>query len=148
MVWRRESTPNSLPAAESSVVPGSMRSMGDQERRIAEVFNDYFYNFGIRISPEDVDDGIRRTIRDSFSGWAITYRVDRDVAGALNLEFYATNRRTNDRHVLISADGECEHLDAISEMVILNSDNAVEESEHRNEVIARHLQERGLYPHG
>lgn len=125
-----------------------MRVMGDQERRIAEVFNDYFVNFDIRISPEDVDAGSRRTIRDSTSGWAVTYRVDRDAAGVLNLEFYATNRRTNDRHVLISGDGQCELLDAVSELVISNSDNAVDDFEDRNEVIARQLRDRGLYPHG
>lgn len=125
-----------------------MRLMGDQVRRIAEVFNDYFVNFDIRISPEDVVAGSRRTIRDSASGWAITYRVDRDATGAVNLEFYATNRWTNDRHVLITGDGQCEHLDAISEILILNSDNAVGEFEDSNEAIARQLRERGLYPHG
>jgi hypothetical protein len=78
---------------------------GDGERRIAELFNDYFLNFGIRISAEDVIVGSRRTIRDEHSGWAITYRVDGDASGVSSLEFYATNRRTNDRHVLISADG-------------------------------------------
>jgi hypothetical protein len=66
--------------------------MGDQQRRIAEIFNDYFFNFGIRISPEDVVTGSRRTIRDSASGWVITYRVDTDATGAVNLEFYATNQ--------------------------------------------------------
>lgn len=122
--------------------------MQDDERRIAEVFNDYFAIFGIRISPGDVVVGNRRTIRDTRSGWAITFRIDRDASGALNLEFYATNRRTNDRHVLISADGQLELLDAISELLIVNSDNAVDEFENSNEAIARHLRDRGLYPHG
>jgi hypothetical protein len=120
---------------------------GDAERRIAELFNDYFENFGIRISAEDVIVGSRRTIRDDHSGWAITYRVDGDASGVSSLEFYATNRRTNDRHVLISADGSAEHLEALSEMLIINSDNAVDDFNSSNEAIAGRLIDRGLYPH-
>lgn len=120
---------------------------GDGERRIAEVFNDYFVHFGIAIAPDDVLAGNRQTIRDERSGWAISYRVDRDASGALSLEFYATNHRTNDRHVLISDDGQGEYLEAISEMLIMNSDNAVAEFRARNEAVARRLRERGLYPH-
>lgn len=125
-----------------------MRLMGDQGQVIAELFNDYFVNFGIRISAEDVDAGSRRTIHDDASGWAITYRVDRDASGVSSLEFYATNRRTNDRHVLISADGSIEHLEALSEMLIINSDNAIDDFNHSNEAIAQRLRDRGLYPHG
>ncbi|MEI6254409.1 MAG: hypothetical protein WCP30_16560 [Mycobacteriaceae bacterium] len=90
----------------------------------------------------------RRTIRDQSSGWAITYRVDSDDAEELTLEFYATNRWTNDRHVLISADGELEGLDAISEIVFLSPADAVDEFESGNEAIEAQLRERGLYPHG
>lgn len=125
--------------------------VSDGEQRIATTFNDYFATFGIGIRPEDVAAvaaGGLRTIKDSRSGWAITFRVDRDGDGAVSLEFYATNRRANDRHVLISADGSLEHLDAISEMLILNSDNAVGEFEAENASIRALLHERGLYPHG
>lgn len=51
----------------------------------------------------------------------ITYRVDPDEAGAVGLEFYATHRRTNDRHVRITADGQGEYLEALRDFVILNS---------------------------
>ncbi len=121
---------------------------GADERRIADAFNDYFANFGIRIAPDDVIVGTRRTITDERSGWVIIYRVDADASGAPRLEFYATNRRTNDRHARIAADGEGEHLEALAEMVILNSGNAVGEFQARNEDIAARLRERGLYPHG
>lgn len=126
----------------------SHHAVGDAERRIAALFNDYFFNFGIRISAEDVVVGNRQTIRDDRSGWAITYRVDGDASGVSSLEFYATNRRTNDRHVLISADGHAEHLEALSEMLIMNSDNAVDDFKSSNEAIAKRLRDRGLYPHG
>jgi len=120
--------------------------VGDGQRRIAASFNDYFGTFGIFIAPEDVIIGSRRTIRHD-SGWVITYRVDPDAAGAVSLEFYATHRRTNDRHARITADGRGEHLEALREIVILNSDNAVDDFESSNAGIERRLLERGLYPH-
>lgn len=120
--------------------------VGDGQRRIAESFNDYFANFGIAIEPEDVVCGSRRTIRHD-SGWVITYRVDPDAAGAVSLEFYATHRRTNDRHARITADGEGEYLEALSEIAFLDSDNSVVEHEDRNAAIAQRLRDRGLYPH-
>lgn len=120
--------------------------VADDQRRIAQSFNDYFATFGIAIAPADVVIGSRRTIRHD-SGWVITYRVDPDEAGAVSLEFYATHRRTNDRHARITADGQGELLEALSEMVILNSDNAVDEHQASNAGIARRLSERGLYPH-
>jgi len=142
-----------LAAIESllSDVTGTIRDMdsqqrvGDDERRIAAAFNDYFANFGIGIAPDEVIVGSRRTIRDG-SGWAITYRVDRDASGAPSLEFYATHRRTNDRHVLISADGELEHLEALSDWVIVDSDNS--DVQNGNDAIERRLEARGIYPHG
>ena len=98
------------------------------------------------MAPEDVVIGNRRTIRHD-SGWVITYRVDPDAAGAVSLEFYATHRRTNDRHVRITADGQGEYLEALRDFVILNSDNAVDESGASNAALEVRLSERGLYPH-
>ena len=120
--------------------------VGDGQRRIAASFNDYFDTFGISIAPQDVVIGNRRTIRHD-SGWVITYRVDPDEAGAVSLEFYATHRRTNDRHVRITADGQGEYLEALRDFVILNSDNAVDESGASNASLEVRLSERGLYPH-
>ncbi len=72
-----------------------------------------FANFDIRIEPEDVRLGSRRRIGQR--GWRIAYRIDPDDAGLPSLEFYATHRMTNDRHVRIWADGHVDHLDAIDE---------------------------------
>ena len=66
------------------------------------------------------------------------------------LEFYATHRMTNDRHVAISAYGRFEHLDTISEMVIFDPKSpgsrqaAAEEFQTHNQAIAKQLQDRGL----
>jgi len=82
------------------------------EDRIAESFNRYFQNSGIRITPRDVRVGTRRLIRQH--GWGIAFRVIADDGGSPSLEFYAGHRLTDDRHVLIWADGLCQRLDAIS----------------------------------
>lgn len=119
---------------------------GDAQRRIAEAFNAYFDRFDIRILPEHVVVGIRRTIR--ADGWAITYRVDPDPAGMPTLEFYATHRMTNDRHVAIAADGSLDYLDAIKEYLILSGPDSVQEFHAHNDTIEQRLRSRGLYPHG
>jgi hypothetical protein len=108
------------------------------KERVAESFNLYFAGFDIRIAPEDVVIGSRRTIFDQRSGWRITYRVDSDGAGMPSLEFYATNRWTNDRHVRIGADGQGEHLEAISEIFVVDPENPSSGAD-RNAAIEREL---------
>jgi hypothetical protein len=120
--------------------------LGPPEHRIANSFNAYFENFDVRIAAEEVVVGNRRTIRRD--GWAITYRIDSDDAGMPSLEFYATHRMTNDRHVAITAGGQLECLDAISEILFLSKPGAAEEFAARNETIEEQLHSRGLYPHG
>lgn len=108
--------------------------------RIAESFNSYFGGFSIRLAPGDVVPGSHRTIGDEKSGWRITFRVDHDDEfGLPSLEFYATNRWTNDRWVRIGADGRQEHMEGISEIVFDEAD------EERNAEIERVLRDRGLY---
>ncbi len=120
--------------------------------RVAEAFNAYFANFDIRIGPEDVAVGIRRTIGER--GWRITYGVDPDDAGLASLEFYATHRMTNDRHVRIWADGHVDHMDAINELFAYDpkapgsKEAAEEEYLRHNQAVARQVRDRGLYPDG
>lgn len=121
-------------------------SLVEEQRRIVESFNAYFENFDVRIGADDVVVGSRKTIRKD--GWAITFRIDADDAGRPSLEFYATHRMTNDRHVAIAADGQLLHLDAISEILILSKPDAAQEFADRNETIEKQLRSRGLYPHG
>lgn len=130
------------PALEPSVEAAQML--------IAESFNAYFANFEVRIAPEDVVDGAHNTIDDETrAAWVVTYRVDADDEGMPSLEFYATSRWTNDRHCRISASGEGEDLEAISEMFGYGPDTdqsaALAEFEARNEAISQQLRERGLY---
>lgn len=75
--------------------------------KIAETFAAYFAPWGITL-PEEALAGRRSgTIRTQ--GWTIQYRFDADEQGPF-LDFYATHRMTNDRHVRIHASGRVEHL--------------------------------------
>lgn len=126
--------------------PDTPMPMAAVQRRIAETFNAYFDAFAIRIVAEDVVVGARRTLR--HDGWAITYRVDPDLAGMPTIEFYATHRMTNDRHVVIAADGSLDHQDAIKELLIISGPDSVEKFHAHNNAIEDRLRSRGLYPHG
>ena len=120
--------------------------------RIAGVFNDYFGNWNIGISPGHVRIGSR----DSFvaRGWNINYLVDVDADGELFLEFYATHRMTDDRHVRISSSGEADHLDAMTSMVFFDPnvagdrERASRKNIEHNKKIAAELEVKGLYPSG
>jgi hypothetical protein len=107
--------------------------------RIAESFNGYFENWdGVRVVPEDVIIGALGAVVDQASGWHVTYRVDADHDGLPTLEFYAINRFTNDRRVLIGADGGGQEKQAISDFFMSASDYE------RNDAIAKELRDRGL----
>lgn len=122
------------------------------EERIAAAFNGYFADFDILIDGGDVAVGSRRDLRKR--GWWIAYRVLPDDAGFPSLEFYATHRMTDDRHVRIWADGCLETLDAIRGGFGYNpnvprSKEAAEEQYLRyNRRVAEQLRAAGLYPGG
>ena len=57
---------------------GSLQqSQEEAERRVAEAFNAYFGNFDIRIAPEDVAVGNRRTIPQGRMGDHLSHRPRR-----------------------------------------------------------------------
>lgn len=126
--------------------------MHTPEKRIAETFDRYFANFGIRIDPGEVRIGGQGQIRSG--GWYIKYRVVPDDAGGPSLEFYATHRMTNDRHALIWADGHLDTLEAIREFCWYNPDvpgakeAAKQDYRRHNRLITDQLREAGLYPDG
>lgn len=120
--------------------------------RIADAFNSYFRNSSIQVSPSDIRPGARDSIAQR--GWGIRYVVGSDDNGDLYLEFYATHRMTNDRHVLISSSGDMEHLDALNSMVFFDPnvggdrERASRENIQRNQRVAEDLEAKGLFPSG
>lgn len=124
----------------------------DAMARIADAFNSYFSNWSIQLSPTDIRPGTRDSIAQR--GWGIRYVVETDDNGDLYLEFYATNRMTNDRHVVISSSGTIEHVESISSMVFFDPnvggdrDRASRENIERNQRTAEDLKAKGLFPSG
>jgi hypothetical protein len=120
--------------------------------RIADTFNRYFANFDIHIDPGDVKIGSRREIKKR--GWWIAYRVLPDDGGFPSLEFYAVHRMTNDRYVLIWADGYLQRLDALWPTLVWNpkepgaKEAARQEYLRHNERVTEQLRAAGLYPGG
>ncbi len=122
------------------------------EELIADRFNAYFAHFDIRIGPDEVVVGARREIRQR--GWRILLKIVPDDSGLPSLEFYATHRMTNDRHVRIWADGHEQHLDAIEELYAYDpkvpgaQETAHEAYLKHNRRVAEQLRASGLYPDG
>jgi hypothetical protein len=124
----------------------------EAQDRIAEAFNAYFRPFGIRITAGEVTAGNHRRI--TKRGWLITFRVDPDGAGLPTLEFHATNRMTDDRHLRIRSDGYFERLEVIQSAYgylpdVPGGKEAAQEAWLRqNRAVARELLAQGLFPHG
>lgn len=120
--------------------------------RIAGAFNNYFRNWSIQVSPAEIHAGARKSIAQR--GWGINYVVETGDDGDLYLEFYATHRMTDDRHVLISSSGEMTHLDAITGMFMYDpkvggdKERASRKNIEHNRRVAEELERKGLYPAG
>ncbi|NMC78254.1 MAG: hypothetical protein GYA59_02730 [Chloroflexi bacterium] len=86
------------------------------DTQIAETFAAYFAAWKITLPADALVSKRPGAIR--AQGWTIQYRFDADEKGEF-LDFYATHRMTNDRHVRIHASGRIEHLLSYLEHVIL-----------------------------
>lgn len=83
--------------------------------RIGEVFNHTFAHWQISLPAGSIEAHQRGEIRGA--GWTIRYLFGEDENGEY-LDYYASHRMTNDRHVRIYANGSIEHLEAIQEFII------------------------------
>ena len=115
-------------------------------RRIETRLRLDFARWGIALPPEHVRE--RRRGKIVASGWAIWYLFGEDERGEY-LDYYASHRMTNDRHVRIRESGESESLPTISTFRIVSPDpeeNARLEAEYleRNRRVGRMLEEKGF----
>ena len=88
-------------------------------RKIEERFGRTFAPWDIALPPEDAKE--RRRGKIVASGWAIWYLFGSDDRGGY-LEYYASHRMTDDRHVRVREDGSVEHLPTISTFGIASQD--------------------------
>ena len=113
---------------------------------IQRAFAGDFSHWDITLPPENMRE--RRRGKIGSAGWAIWYLFGRDEAGEY-LDYYASHRMTNDRHVRIYESGQVESLPAINSMRLASSDpeeDAKLEAEHREEQlkVSRILEEKGF----
>ncbi len=108
------------------------------QSQIEKAFNSYFHNWGIRL-PRTVLVSLQRgEIREA--GWHIQYLFGRDEGGDY-LDFYASHRMTNDRHVRIRADGTQEDLPAIEEWLVYSKEaTQAEQKLAKTQLLARNRQ--------
>jgi hypothetical protein len=126
-------------------------SNDQQTSLLATAFADYFANWSIKLPAGAEAAGARGLIHKA--GWTIRYRFDTDASNPY-LEFYATHRMTDDRHIKVSARGDIEHLEAIQGMILYDpkepgsEDKARQRNRMHNNAVVAELEEKGLYPSG
>ena len=108
------------------------------------VFAQTFGNWDIKLPPDAVVQKQSGTIRKA--GWNIRYAFAEDY-----LDYYATHRMTNDRHVRIHADGSSESLESPRDFVVYPKDEAEEartkaeeEFYEYNQAVYAKLREKGF----
>lgn len=109
-------------------------------------FNGYFEALGIKLPKEAAENQQQGKIVKS--GWTIWYLFGRDEAGDY-LDYYASHRMTNDRHVRLYADGSSKALNAYFSMRRVSEDPEEDkrlENEfwEYNERVSRELESKGF----
>ena len=109
-------------------------------------FNATFARSDIHLPPEDIAN--RRRGKIAWGGWAIWYLFGSDEKGEY-LDYYASHRMTNDRHVRIYANGQEEGLPTIQAFRVCSQDPEADkklEAEYyaENQRIAKLLEEKGF----
>ena len=116
--------------------------MEEIETRFAETFS----HWDISLPPDAVVSRSRGKIIEA--GWVIWYVFGSDERSEY-LDYYASHRMTDDRHIRVHADGREEDLPTIQSMRIVSRDpeeDARLEAEYfaRNQRVSRMLKEKGF----
>lgn len=93
---------------------------------IPKIFNQFFQTWKIVLPPEALETRQRGELHGS--GWTIQYLFGQDEQGEY-LDFYATHRMTNDRHMRIYTTGEVISLEAPLEFMVFPQNSTEEEQE-------------------
>lgn len=115
-------------------------------RRIETLFNEAFVHWDIRLPAATAGNPARGRINKA--GWLIWYAFGMDERGDY-LDYYASHRMTDDRHVRLRADGSEQELPAIAAFRLCSSDPAEDarleaDYQRRNRSIAELLREKGF----
>lgn len=115
-------------------------------KEVESQFNNEFSHWDISLPADDLAD--RQRGKSVKAGWAIWYLFGSDARGEY-LDYYASHRMTDDRHVRIYADGQRESLPTIQSMQLRSQDpdeDARLEAEYfaENQRVARMLEAKGF----
>ena len=115
---------------------------------IEEAFNRTFANWDIQLPAEAA--ASRSSGRLVKAGWTIEYLFGHE-GDKEHLDYYAVHRMTNDRHVRIHSDGQCETLETPLEFVVYpeGSDEAARQEAREafyahNRAVDERLREKGF----
>lgn len=116
--------------------------------RVDRLFTQYFAPWSITLPAEALAERQAGCIQQA--GWTIQYQWGSDERGEY-LDFYATHRMTNDRHVRLRESGEVESLPSYQEHIIYPANASQEEItrverecyEH-NRAVAELLRQKGF----
>jgi hypothetical protein len=119
-------------------------------KEIVDRFLRDFEPWDISLPPEHARERMRGKLVEG--GWAIWYLYGEDEKGEY-LDYYASHRMTDDRHVRIYESGEVERLPTINTFRLVSQDpeeDARLEAEYldKNRRVARMLEEKGFGAEG
>lgn len=86
---------------------------------IAQIFASHFGHWGITLPSDAFPSPSRGRIEKS--GWRISYLSGQDATGQY-LDYYASHRMTNDRHIRIYATGDVKCLPAMQDLRLCSTD--------------------------
>ncbi len=115
-------------------------------KELESQFNEIFSPWDIHLPQDAVEKRQQGKIVEA--GWAIWYAFGSDKRGGF-LDYYASHRMTNDRHVRLYADGQSESLPSIAECRLCSEDpeeDARLDAEYyaENRRISEMLEEKGF----
>jgi len=141
-------------AAKSKVVAKGTKAnrknaaSGSEANLIPAIFARYFDHWHITLPDDAVKTQLPGKIQ--LSGWYIQYKFDFNDRGKY-LDFYASHRMTNDRHLRIYASGQTEGLSAISDIIFYPANATPEqqaeirqEDAKRNKLVWEELKKKGF----
>ena len=117
-------------------------------KEIESAFNARFAHWGITLPPEDIAQ--RRRGKIVKAGWAIWYLFGSDEKGEY-LDYYASHRMTNDRHVRIWEDGQQRAMESYWQMLVYDADvpgdkeRAEDEYREHNRRVSEVLKRKGFH---
>jgi len=114
----------------------------ETKKELKKEFEEYFSYWEIELPDKNLNERLNGYLKKS--GWLIQYCFGIEN-GMEYLDFYASHRMTNDRHVRIYENGETEDLPSFWNYYVIDSDGqGKKEYEENNKKVAKMLMQKGF----